>query len=264
MSILRSTAFTVFAVISSFLIFALPPVQFMEKSLAADCVKKACINVFTQDGQIVIEGKKGIKAKHLPAPIKSAKVVPPPRPRKISKPQPAFTVNPSQTRRTAVIAPKRVRIIPKKILKRPPIRQVASGTSLNDRLIKLLPVAKIGHAPKVQAIINVPMIFWCDLPTQFVAKISIVGEVVDIAMRPAFFWSFGDGAVLLTTSAGGDYPQANISHTYRQPGRYPVTLVATWGGVWSLDGFTRSFPGQVRQITVALVEVQSAPTIITR
>jgi hypothetical protein len=48
---------------------------------AADCESTACIDVYTQDGQIIIEGKKGSgpKAKSIPKP----RVVKPPTPKVI-------------------------------------------------------------------------------------------------------------------------------------------------------------------------------------
>jgi len=44
---------------------------------AQECIEKACIEVYTQDGKIVIEGRKGTgpveKKSVAPAPIKSRK-----------------------------------------------------------------------------------------------------------------------------------------------------------------------------------------------
>ena len=254
-----------------FALFSLPSLHLLENSQAADCSSKACIKVFTENGQIVIEGKRGGGARKIAAPAKPAA-----RPTKIQavKPNPVSTkpvaikpvaIKPAPAQpRTLLPVLKKSQNETRKKLKPPVKRKAATGISLNDRLVKLLPTAKIAKAPKVRGIINVPMIFWCDLPTHFVAQIPIVGEVVDIAMRPAFFWSFGDGAVLLTTLPGADYPRADISHTYRRPGRYLVTLVATWGGSWSVDGASRAITGKVRQITVGFVDVLAAPTIITR
>ena len=48
---------------------------------AEDCIEKACIEVYTQDGKIVIEGRKGTgpveKKSVAPAPAKSRKPVVP-------------------------------------------------------------------------------------------------------------------------------------------------------------------------------------------
>ena len=55
-----------------------PPVD------AADCTLKACIDVYTQDGHIVIEGRKGSgpkSTKAVPAPVKSST----PRPKATKK-----------------------------------------------------------------------------------------------------------------------------------------------------------------------------------
>ncbi len=265
MSIRRSLIIALLTLISIFSILSLPPLQVIESSQAADCVKRACIKVFTQDGQIVIEANKGGSAKKtVTVPATTSRPRPLPSSTKVAPPKPIAAKTSRPANRKVTVAPRIAKKATKKIPSPLPKRHTTSTKSLSDRLVKLLPVAKIARAPKVQAIINVPMIFWCDLPTQFFTKISIVGEVVDISMRPAFFWSFGDGAVLLTTLPGADYPRTDISHIYRIPGRYLVTLVATWGGIWSADGVSRTITGKVRQTTLSFVDVLSAPTVITR
>lgn len=111
---------------------------------------------------------------------------------------------------------------------------------------------------------GVPIIFWCDLPSVFNSKVSIIGELVDVTMRPAFFWSFGDGSIKLTTDSGAPYPSEEIAHRYSHAGVYSVVLVSIWGGSWVHNGITRAITGTIRKISFASVKIAPAPTVVLR
>ena len=101
-------------------------------ALAEECQVSACVDVYTQDGKIIIEGRKGGTTAVTPAPTVKAipkkvapkKVAPPPVKKKVAPPKPTVTK----------------KAIPKKSTPtpQPPVAQTAS---LNDRLIKALPTA---------------------------------------------------------------------------------------------------------------------------
>ena len=225
---------------------------------AADCEDAACIDVYTQDGQIIIEGKKGSGPKAKPRTVKppapKPKVVKPIFPELI--PRPTATPTPKPTPPT--------KSIPKRTYKprtKPTLKPKAEeSVSLNDRLIKLLPTGGIAYQPEVEPLVNVPIYFWSDLPTQFATRVTVVGEVVDVLLRPGFVWSFGDGTFLSTTDAGGPYPNGKIKHTYKNPGSYPITLVQSWNGNWTHNGTTRAITGTIKTTVFAVVTVVIAPT----
>ncbi len=217
---------------------------------AADCVDAACIDVYTQDGQIIIEGKKGSGPKAKPRTVKppKPKVVKPifpeliPRPTATPKPKPT----PKQTYKPRI---------------KPTLKPKAEASvSLNDRLIKLLPTGGIAYQPEAEPLVNVPIYFWSDLPTQFATRVTVVGEVVDVLLRPGFVWSFGDGTFLSTTDPGGPYPYGKIKHTYKNPGSYPIILVQSWNGNWTHNGTTRAITGTIKTTVFAVVTVVIAPT----
>jgi hypothetical protein len=241
----------------------LPMAVHIDYAQAGDCASKACIDVYVQDGKIIIEGHKGSRPKtritHKPAPrIKpKLKVAPTPRPSVkstyIAPKQPVV-----RKRIPRRIAPRR--IAPRRIAP----RKVAKSVSLSDKLIKLIPMGNIAHEPSSNAIVNIPVIYYCDLPGIFSAKVAIIGEVVDVTMRPSFLWSFGDGSFFATTSPGSAYPNQIITHTYGKAGTYAVVMVATWGGTWSNDGVARAITGEIRKVSVATVSIANAPTRLTR
>jgi hypothetical protein len=225
---------------------------------AADCENAACIDVYTQDGQIIIEGKKGSGPKVKPRVAKppTPKVIPPKPifpeliPRPTAKPTPPLKPKPKGTYKPRV-----------KSTVKPSLKPNASkSVSLNDRLIKLLPTGGIAYQPEAEPLVNVPIFFWSDLPTQFATRVTVVGEVVDVLLRPGFVWSFGDGTFLSTTDPGGPYPNGKIKHTYKNPGIYPVTLVQSWNGHWTHNGTTRAITGTIKTTVFAVVTVVIAPT----
>ena len=226
---------------------------------AADCEDAACIDVYTQDGQIIIEGKKGSgpKAKAKPRTVKPAPkptVVKPIFPELIPRPTAKPTPKPTQPPKPTPKRTYKPRI-------KPTLKPKAEeSVSLNDRLIKLLPTGGIAYQPEAEPLVNVPIYFWSDLPTQFATRVTVVGEVVDVLLRPGFVWSFGDGTFLSTTDAGGTYPYGKIKHTYKNPGIYPIILVQSWNGNWTHNGTTRAITGTIKTTVFAVVTVVIAPT----
>jgi hypothetical protein len=227
---------------------------------AADCVDSACIDVYTQDGQIIIEGKKGS------GPV--SKATPKPKVIKPLTPKPVKPIFPELIPRPTIKPTPIAKPTPKRTYKprvkptvKPTLKPKATTTvSLNDRLIKLLPTGGIAYQPEAEPLVNVPIYFWCDLPTQFATRVTVVGEVVDVLLRPGFVWSFGDGTFLSTTDTGAPYPTGKIKHTYKNPGIYPVTLVQSWNGSWTHNGTTRAITGTIKTTVFAVVSVVIAPT----
>lgn len=225
----------------------------IDPAQAAECTRKACIDVYVQNGKIIIEGHKGSGRKtsitHKPAPRTKPKlkVIPSPRP----------------SVRLTYLAPEKP-ILRKPITRKPAPRRIVKPVSLSDKLIKLIPTGNIAHEPSSNAIVNIPVIYFCDLPGIFSTKVAIIGEIVDVTMRPSFLWSFGDGSFFGTTLPGAPYPNQSITHTYSHAGRYAVVMVATWGGTWSNNGVARAITGKIRKVSFATVTIANAPTRLTR
>ena len=82
---------------------------------------------------------------------------------------------------------------------------------------------------------------------------------IDVAMRPSFTWSFGDGTFTTTTDPGGPYPDGRITHVYSNPGTYPVILITTWGGSFEHNSIERTITGQIRKTSALSITVVAAP-----
>ena len=219
---------------------------FPDKAVA-DCGEAACVDVYTKDNQIIIEAHKvsgGTTTVRAPKaqPSPTATLWFPPHPSPTPKPYVKRTYKP----RTA--KPK----------------TVTQTANLSDRLTKLVPTAGIAFQPEFEALRNVPVIFRIDVPALFQSRVNIIGEIVDVALRPGFIWSFGDGSMWATTHTGAPYPNESITHTYSKPGTYSVVVVTTWNGAFTHNGAVRAISGEIVKTSVATVTVVSAPTRFTK
>ncbi len=217
---------------------------------ANDCAEKACITVYSQNDQIIIEAKKGkttVKKSIAQAPRK------PP-----VKPIPQPTVRP------LFFPPAPIKVVvPKPFVKRtykPRIKKSATTVNLSDRLTKLVPTAGVAYQPEFEPLVKTEMYFWCDLPTIFQSRVDIIGEVVDVTLRPSFTWSFGDGTVVSTMQNGAPYPNGTIRHSYSRPGTYVITLLTTWNGSYTHNAQVRAVTGTVKKISIAAITVVQGPT----
>jgi hypothetical protein len=232
-------------------------------AFAADnqCLDKTCVDVFTQDNQLIITAQKGAgkPAAASKKPVVKPKPVIPkpvaPKPKVATKP-----VAPKPKVATKPVAPKpkvATKPVPKPTVK--PVRKVATKpatVSLSDRLIKLLPVGDINFQPESDGLVNVPVYFWTQTPQHFSAVVPILDLVVYVNLHSTFTWSFGDGSFYTTTNQGGPYPLGLITHTYRKNSNYPVGLKVVWRGSWSVNGVTTPISGEAitqsvsRQISI--------------
>ena len=222
----------------------------MSPAQANDCAEKACITVYSQNDQIIIEAKKGkttVKKSIAQAPRKpSVKPIPQPTVRPLFFPP----------------APIKV-VVLKPFVKRtykPRVKKSATTVNLSDRLTKLVPTAGVAYQPEFEPLVKTEVYFWCDLPTIFQSRVDIIGEVVDVALRPSFTWSFGDGSVVSTTQNGAPYPNGTIRYSYSKPGTYVITLLTTWNGSYTHNAQVRAVTGTVKKISIASITVVQGPT----
>jgi hypothetical protein len=220
---------------------------------AADCIEKACIDVYTQDGKIVIEGRKGTG----PA---QRKVVAPPK----NKPQPKKPVARKSTPAKPPGATTKKPIVRKpQVPPKPRRTSAAAGTSLSDKLFEMLPTSEIFYSPTFEPLIKVPVYFWSSVPEVVTKKIEIVGEIVEVQLKPTFIWHYGDGIVFVTRRIGGPYPDGEIRHTYSNPGNYLVELITSWDGDFTVQGVKARIPGEIKTVAIVPIKVVAAPTRFT-
>lgn len=213
---------------------------------AADCVDKTCVDVFTEDNQLIITAQKG-----------AAKPTPKPATKKpVAKPKPILTIKPTPK---PIVKPKPV--VAKKVIAKPK----TTTASLSDKLVKLLPLGDINFQPEADPLVNLPVYFWTQTPTRFTALVPILDVVVYVNLTPTFTWSFGDGALFITTIQGAPFPIGGITHTYKSSDDYLVNLKVTWNGSFSVNGVTTPISGNaITQSINRTIAVAKAPTRFTK
>ena len=212
---------------------------------AADCIDKTCVDVFTEDNQLIITAQKGA-GKPTPKPATKKPVV---------KPKPAITIKP-----TPKPAAKPKPVVTKKAIAKPVTKPAAA--SLSDKLVKLLPAGDINFQPESDPLVNLPVYFWTQTPTRFTALVPILDVVVYVNLTPTFTWSFGDGGLFMTTMQGAPFPIGGITHTYKISDDYSVNLRVTWSGTFSVNGVTTPISGNA--ITQSINRTISVAKALTR
>jgi hypothetical protein len=224
---------------------------------AADCNEKACIDVYTQDGKIVIEGRKGT------GPKSSEAVTPKPAATQKPTPKPSQKPQVTPTQKPKVLTTKKPVVVKPRTVKKPTPGATRAATSLSDKLVEMLPTAGIAYSPSFQPLIKVPVFFWSDVPEVINKKISIVGEVVEVQLKPTFIWHYGDGVIYPTRKVGAPYPDGEIQHSYSNPGHYLIELITVWSGEFTVQGVKARIPGDIKTVSVLPITVVAAPSRFT-
>ena len=200
---------------------------------AADCTSKVCVDVYTENGQLVIEAKKS-GSTLTPKPRVASTVAPKPKPTTTRK----YTYKP----RTNAPKPRN------------------TTNSLADKVLQSLPTLQVAYQPAGKILPRIPVIFFTDLPTFFNKDYRILGQKVSVNVKPQSMWSFGDSSILVTNKAGKPYPSTEITHSYSVPGTYTVLVATIWSGDFTVDGVTFPINGSIRQNTAVDVKVVGAGT----
>ena len=222
-------------------------------AVADECIEKACIEVYTKDGHIVIEGRKGKGPSSTKILTPSTTQKPTSKPKATKKP-----VIPVPTVKTTTKPV--VRKVVKNPSKKPTVRTSSTpATSLQDKLVESIPTAGISYQPSFSPLVSTPVYFWSDIPTLVTKNVEVVGEPVEVRLRPTFIWHYGDGVIYVTRKVGAAFPDGEIRHTYSKPGHYLIELITRWDGEFTVDGISTPIPGEITTVSVLPITVVPAP-----
>lgn len=89
--------------------------------------------------------------------------------------------------------------------------------------------------PRQGAITNIPLICQSGQVADAVSwRIPVAGFTVAISTTPSWTWNF-DGSHYFSRSAGGSFPNMDISHTFSTAGPKNVSVTTRWSGIFSID-----------------------------
>ena len=129
---------------------------------------------------------------------------------------------------------------------------------VRQQVVRLIPSAKVGIAPKGTTLVNIETVLWADAPRQRdLAPVTLLGQRVTISLvLDHVAWSFGDG-----TSASGPAGKAYdatgdpcrtktcdhyFGHVYRKSGTVHVNATASWRASFRVGGAgPQDIPGTV-------------------
>lgn len=135
---------------------------------------------------------------------------------------------------------------------------------VGDRVRYRVPALRSSHQPDGRALVNVAVLFdsgqsggtqsWTD---------TLGGLTVTTRVTPAWIWRFGDGHELRTSHAGSVWPDTEVSHPYRTPGRYRADVTVQWPGDFTVAGLgTFPIAGAVTQRESVTVAVTTAGAVL--
>ena len=237
--------------------------------MALNCSTGPCVHVYTDPltHQVIITANQntpGSGPRPKPQSTHSSRVHPKPTVSKPHKPKPhASTGIPYKSR---PVPHATYRPITRRVIKKPPVvtQMETAAISLSDQVSKLLPGSQLKYQPTNDPVAGIPIYFWSDSNPIFQIVTAILGIGVSVTLQPAFLWNFGDGDSLSTSSTGGAFPDSTITHTYKEPGDYPVTLTISWAGSWAAQGqILPVLGGAIVQTMTSHLLVSSGPTNYT-
>lgn len=130
---------------------------------------------------------------------------------------------------------------------------------VRQRVVRLIPSATIGLAPRDATLVNIETVMWVDAPaTRTLPAITILGQQVVVRLKLDHVdWNFGDGSSATSDGPGKAYDEQNdpchgvrcpdyFGHFYRDTGRTNIAAAAYWQASFTVDGGNAvNIPGTV-------------------
>jgi hypothetical protein len=130
---------------------------------------------------------------------------------------------------------------------------------VRQRVVRLIPSATVGLAPRDATLVNIQTVMWVDAPaTRTLPAITILGQQVVVRLKlDHVAWNFGDGDSATSRGPGKAYDEQRdpcqsarcpdyFGHVYRDTGRVNIAATAYWQASFTVDGGpTVNIPGTV-------------------
>jgi hypothetical protein len=119
-----------------------------------------------------------------------------------------------------------------------PVPVADFSDEVRDRFVDRLPQPRPSFQPDSGGLTNLPVVFASGQRAGVrTDDFDLLGYPVTVRARPSWEWTWGDGSPRLRTDdAGGRWPDVDVSHRFTAPGRYAVSVEASWAGTFTVDG----------------------------
>lgn len=213
----------------------------------ANCDGDTCIDVTTDQAsnEVVITVKKGRPGSSVTSKPKSTNTPALKKPWIPWLPKPKVNTTP---RPVAHTKPRKPRV------------KTMAASQISNQVKRLLPSGSIITQPLGNPLVQQPVNFMTNTPTQFNTVIIVLEVPITIHLTPSFKWDFGDGNSLTTKLPGAPYPLNLIENTYRSAGEKTVSLTTTWSGYWRAGTITAPIKGVIVQQKQVDILVRPAGT----
>ncbi|MDT3445748.1 MULTISPECIES: PKD domain-containing protein [unclassified Pseudofrankia] len=136
---------------------------------------------------------------------------------------------------------------------------------------QLLPKPLLTVQPSGHSIAGLATIVYTPVPPAYTFNVN-QPVIATISAVPTYRWDFGDGGTGPNSPgrpydpaiSPRDHPDAYVTHEYRRPGTYQITLTVTWDGTFTVPGVAQAFPLDAVTLTAtAPVNVEEAAGVLT-
>jgi len=136
---------------------------------------------------------------------------------------------------------------------------------------ELLPKPRLTVQPSGHSVAGLATIVYTPVPPTFTFNVD-QPVIATISAVPTYRWDFGDGETGPNSPgrpydpaiSPRDHPDAYVSHQYRRPGTYQITLTVTWDGTFTVPGVAQAFALDAVTLTAtAPVNVEEATGVLT-
>ena len=108
---------------------------------------------------------------------------------------------------------------------------------ISDLVITYVPALELNTAPPDGSLTVIPVIAWVNQEREFnPSPFRLAGRQVSIHAFANWRWVWGDGNVEWTSVPGVPYPSKQITHQYRSPGSFKLSVTTYWQATYEIEG----------------------------
>ncbi|WP_455952489.1 PKD domain-containing protein [Arcanobacterium haemolyticum] len=137
--------------------------------------------------------------------------------------------------------------------------------AIREHASRIIQAGVVHVQPTSDVLVNKPTYFFSTAEAHQVDV--IVGQIpVKLKLLPQYYhWDFGDGTKLTTQTAGGQWPNGDVTHEYRRSGTFQPSVLTTWSISMKLpQGMWIPVPGEGNTSAQASpIRVSEARAVLT-